>query len=157
MPTIFTEVEEATAHASCATNGGTSFVHPVQHLRCTSLSKSLAPYHMDDASRWVLCGPRRRKPVGSSSGLLRGDSASNIIACMIVHALPPSYSSPLKLFLLHSQEKARASNVFMADDALARAKVTFRWEGWSSQQVRGRSTNLLKLRRVVFSSLRQNC
>ncbi|CAN0316784.1 unnamed protein product, partial [Ectocarpus sp. 13 AM-2016] len=32
-------------------------------------------------------------------------------------------------------EKARASNVFTADDALARAKVTFRWEGWSSQQV----------------------
>ncbi|CAN0200521.1 unnamed protein product [Pylaiella littoralis] len=34
-----------------------------------------------------------------------------------------------------TQEKARATNVFTADDALARARVTFRWEGWSSQQV----------------------
>ncbi|CAM9590049.1 unnamed protein product, partial [Scytosiphon promiscuus] len=34
-----------------------------------------------------------------------------------------------------AQEKARATNVFMADDTLARALVTFRWEGWSSEQV----------------------
>ncbi|CAM9474289.1 unnamed protein product, partial [Ectocarpus fasciculatus] len=45
-------------------------------------------------------------------------------------------SSGLQHILLRLiQEKARASNVFTADDALARAKVTFRWEGWSSQQV----------------------
>ncbi|CAM9792086.1 unnamed protein product, partial [Ectocarpus sp. 8 AP-2014] len=45
-------------------------------------------------------------------------------------------SSGLQHVLLRlMQEKARASNVFTADDALARAKVTFRWEGWSSQQV----------------------
>ncbi|CAN0192804.1 unnamed protein product, partial [Ectocarpus sp. 12 AP-2014] len=45
-------------------------------------------------------------------------------------------SSGLQHILLRlMQEKARASNVFTADDALARAKVTFRWDGWSSQQV----------------------
>lgn len=51
-------------------------------------------------------------------------------------AHPSTYPThPTRPLLSCFQEKARAANVFTADDILARAQVTFRWDGWSSDQV----------------------
>ena len=74
----------------------------------------------------------------------------------VTHArTPPLLSStllcpPFPLLCGFPQEKARATNVFMADDALARAKVTFRWEGWSSQQVHAAVESCGRPRRFLY-------